>query len=104
MYRLFRLIVLYVVACPATHLMGKESHATPEPALEGVIPTESGFGAKWKQTVRSKHGDKPCDHFDLWVENDWLFVRRTDSQGDLDWQIKLAEAGHFGAHSHLHEG
>ena len=97
MSRLFRLIALFVVACPAAHSIGQEAPAKPEPALEGVIPTEPGFGVGWEQTVRSKRGDEPCDLFVLWVENNWLFVRRTDSQGDVDWQIKLAEASHFGA-------
>jgi len=60
------------------------------------IPAKEGFGEGWKQTIRTKPGDDPCDVYDLWVTDGWLYVRRTDEHGDLDWQIKLAEAERAG--------
>jgi thiol-disulfide isomerase/thioredoxin len=64
--------------------------------LERLIEVDDGFGEGWKQTVRVKSSDDPCDSYDLWVKDEWLYVRRIDENRDLDWQIKLAEVGRIG--------
>ncbi|MCH7750613.1 MAG: TlpA family protein disulfide reductase [Planctomycetes bacterium] len=64
-----------------------------------VIDVVDGFGEGWKQTVPVKSSDDPCDSYNLWVKDGWLYVRRTDESGDLDWQIKLAEARRIGVPS-----
>ena len=64
-----------------------------------IVSLNDGFGEGWKQEVRVKRGDDPCDLYDLSVRDGWLYVRRTDKYGDLDWQVKLAELQYLGVPS-----
>jgi len=49
--------------------------------------------------VPVKTNGDPCDSYDLWVNNGWFYARRADENGNLDWQIKLAEAQRLGVPS-----
>jgi hypothetical protein len=96
MHRLYSLVSFTLaLAFSTSHVATAESTAQP-PKPNESIPTKDGFGEGWKQTVRSKPGDAPCDEFVIWVENGWLFARRVDEHGDLDWQVKLARSESYG--------
>lgn len=72
------------------------STQTRGPRELASIAVKGEFGEGWKQVVRAKSGDDPCASYELWVKAGWLYVRRTDQYGDLDWQIKLADVKHLG--------
>jgi thiol-disulfide isomerase/thioredoxin len=48
------------------------------------------FGEGWKQTVRFAT-KRESDPYEIWVKDGWLHAKRTTPDGNLDWQITLAQ-------------
>lgn len=69
----------------------KENAAPAEGLPRAKVALRDGFGEGWKQTVRIAPKREQSAAYDLWVQGGWFYVCRTDEQGDLDWQIKLAQ-------------
>lgn len=55
------------------------------------VEIEGEFGEGWQQTVPAMSTGERFDLYDLSVRDGWLYVRRNDRHGDLDWHIQLAQ-------------